>query len=62
MFRSLQRQVENLIQECVELAYFMRGACNYDAMLQRTPGERSKMSSFIEKRLEQEAKSPHPVY
>jgi len=62
MFKTLKGEAERLIEECIELAYFMRGAISYDDMLWRTPGERHVIGRFVEKRLEQESKSPYPVY
>jgi len=40
----------------------MRGGAPYDKILWMTPGERERMASFIEKRLEVEKKNPNPVY
>lgn len=62
MFNSLSGDAERLIDECIQLSYFMRGAVPYEDMMRRTPGERNAISRFVEKRLDQEAKSPHPVY
>ena len=62
MVKELKRASEMLIDECIQISYFMRGALTYEEALQRTPGERQRIGNFIEKRLEQEAKSPYPVY
>ncbi|MGV7235352.1 MAG: hypothetical protein ACQ9ET_03750 [Nitrosomonadaceae bacterium] len=46
-----------------ELAYYMRGSLQYDHIMMRmSRGERDVIESFLSKRLEQEAKSPNPVY
>ena len=62
MFASLNREAEGLMKECIHLVYFMRGAIGYEEMMRRTPGERQAIADFVEKRLEQEAKTPYPVY
>ncbi len=62
MFGSLQTDTTALINEAIQLSYFMRGAVSYEDMLRRTPGERQLMSTFIEKRLDGESKKMHPVY
>ena len=62
MFQRLDRQTQELVEECVQLTYFMRGAVSYEEMMRRTPGERQIIGNFVEKRLEMEAKTPYPVY
>ena len=62
MFNTLRKSVEGLLDEIISIAYFMRGAIQYDDLWFRTPVERQKMSDFIEKRLELESKSSNPVY
>jgi hypothetical protein len=62
MFGSLRRDIEAIIDEVIQLSYFMRGAISYEELMFRTPGERQRIGRFIEKRLESESKSMHPVY
>jgi hypothetical protein len=62
MFSSLGGEVEALIDNAIELSWFMRGAVPYEEMLRRTPGERQRMGKFISKRLEKESKRMTPIY
>ena len=62
MFGNLKRDVELIVDNVVELSYFMRGAVGYEEMMKRTPGERQRMAKFIEKRLESQKNSMSPVY
>ena len=58
----MQDEAQILIDECVTLSYWMRGAITYGEILYTTVGERQRIGKFIEKRLEQEKKNPHPCY
>lgn len=63
MFASLKREITNIIDRCIELSYFMRGAISYEyALMNMSAGERDRVFEFINKRLETESKSLHPVY
>jgi len=62
MFGRLQREAEIIVDDVVELTYFMRGAISYEEMMRRTYGERQRVAHFIEKHLKQEAKKPYPQY
>lgn len=62
MFARLQREMREIIRSCVQIAYFMRGAVQYDSLMEKSHIERQIMSDFITERLEIEVKSPHPVY
>lgn len=62
MFSRLQREIRSLIKSVIKLVYFMRGAIQYDEMMDRTYIERQLISEFIDERLEQESKNPHPIY
>ncbi len=62
MFGNLKRDVQLIVDNVVELSYFMRGAVGYEEMMKRTPGERQRMAKFIEKRLESQKNSMSPVY
>lgn len=58
----MRREAEQIIENVIELTYFMRGAIGYEEMLFRTPGERQMIASFITRRLESQQKSMYPVY
>ena len=62
MFSDLEGQSETIKNNCIELAYFMRGAIQYSDFLDLTPGERKLINKFLEKRMEIEGKKPNPVY
>ena len=62
MWSGLQKDVENLIDGIISLVYFMRGAISYEEMMRRSPGERDRISHFLDKRFETEKKNPNPVY
>jgi hypothetical protein len=58
----LEGEVRGLINEAIELSYFMRGAIPYEAMMGRTYAERQVISEFITKRLEAETQKMYPNY
>lgn len=62
MIKRLNREVKGIVQSCIELSYFMRGAIQYHDMLLTTPGERDMIGDFITKRLDSQKKSMSPVY
>jgi hypothetical protein len=62
MFVQLQNDARRLVDAIISIVYYMRGAISYEEMMRRTPGERERFSSFLDKRFEQEKKNPHPVY
>lgn len=47
-----------IVDEAVELSYFMRGAIQYEDMFDTTYHERQRMGNFIEKRLKDEGAKP----
>lgn len=51
-----------LIDETIDLVYFMRGSIQYDDMMFRTPGERDRIRKYIERRLDAEKKNDFPNY
>ena len=51
-----------IVETIIELVYFMRGAISYEEMMWRTPGERQRISQFIQKRLESQKGSMSPVF
>lgn len=62
MFQNLQKEATNLIDGIISIVYFMRGAISYEELMRRTPGERDRISAFLDKRFETEKNNPHPVY
>lgn len=58
----LGSEIKRILHEAIELSYFSRGAWPYETVLNMTAGERDIASSFINKRLEVEAKRTTPVY
>lgn len=63
MFQKFEREITIIIDNIIELTYFMRGAVDYDsALMVLSAGERDRINSFISKRLESESKSPYPNY
>ncbi len=62
MFNMLKNASKGILQEVIELVYFMRGSIQYDDMMYRTPGERGLISDFIEQRLKSESKKSNPIY
>lgn len=62
MFKMYQRDIDMLVDQVIELCYFMRGAISYEEMMNRTMAERQHIGDFITKRLEAQKKSPYPVY
>jgi hypothetical protein len=62
LFQGLERDINGLLNNCIELSYFMRGAISYEEMMLRTPGERQRIGDFISNRLKVEVKKPYPVY
>lgn len=62
LITQLGAEIKSIIQSCLELSWYSRGAWSYHTVLQMTAGERDIASDFINKRLEQEAKKHNPVY
>jgi len=62
LFKGLEGEVNGLLREVVELAYFMRGAITYDQMLERSFIERHAISEFLATRLEAESAKVSPNY
>jgi hypothetical protein len=62
MYKTLEGQSDDITKECIEIAYFMRGAVPYQDFKELTPRERRLMGEFLSKRLETEGKRHHPVY
>ena len=62
MFNQLQDEVRNLINQVINIVYFMRGSIQYESMLNRTPAERQLFADFISRRFEVEKDNPFPNY
>lgn len=63
MYARLNRDTKIIIDNTLQLAYFMRGAMLYnDIMYSMSYIERDMAMGFIQSRMEQEKKNPHPVY
>lgn len=62
MFDRLQNDAVAIVDSCIEMVYFMRGAISYDSMMMKTPGERQRINNFLGRRLEAEKKNPNPIY
>lgn len=63
MFLTLQNEAEMLIRNVIDIAYFMRGAMSYESiLLTMSYAERQLVEEFLKARLEQESKSPNPIY
>jgi len=63
MYARLNRDTKIIIDNAIQLSYFMRGAMRYnDIMYSMSYIERDMAMEFVQKRLEQEKKNPHPIY
>lgn len=63
MYARLNRETKIIIENTIQLAYFMRGSMLYnDILYSMSYIERDMAMNFIDQRLEQEKKNPHPVY
>lgn len=63
LFNRLTRETEQLVDHVIQLTYFMRGAIQYEYIMQNMCyAERQRLGDFLNKRMEIEGKSPHPVY
>ena len=63
MYARLSRDTKTIIDNAIQLSYFMRGAMLYnDIMYSMSYIERDMAMDFIHTRMEQEKKNPHPVY
>jgi len=63
MYSKLNRETKIIIENTIQLAYFMRGSMLYnDIMYSMSFIERDMAMEFVNRRLEQEKGNPHPVY
>lgn len=58
----MNKERRRLLEDVIQLVYFMRGAIQYTNMLDMTYVERQAVGDFISKRLEEEAKKMYPTY
>jgi len=61
---QLGSETEGIIQQVIELTYFMRGSMQYHTIMQISVPERKMIASFLEQRIQEELKKPagHAVY
>jgi hypothetical protein len=62
MFERLEGEATHLLNELIELSYFMRGAITYDALMGKTFTERRMIGEFLSSRLESESQKASPNY
>lgn len=62
MWSDLEGQIEKIIQEVIELVYFMRGSVSMDEAYEFTRYEKSLISKFLENRFKNEINKSHPIY
>lgn len=63
MFQRLRSDGQQMLENVVELVYFMRGAVQYnDMLLTMSFGERDLIAAFVSKRLDVESNSVNPNY
>jgi len=62
LFAKYEAEITGLVKEIISLVYYMRGAIQYDDMMNRSRAERRLIGDFITERLEAESKRPNPIY
>lgn len=62
MIGTLQDEAKTLIDALVATAYWMRGGVTYSELMNLSYGQRQRIESFIDKRLETESKRLNPSY
>lgn len=62
MFAEMHNKVKQLLQEIIEITYFMRGSVQYQSGFILTFIERQQINEFLKKRIEKEVNNPHPQY
>ena len=58
--RDLRGQVDKIIDDIIDISYFMRGCISYFDMFELTRPELQRMGLFLERRFEEESKK-HPM-
>lgn len=56
MMQGLQRSADAVLNEIVELVYYMKNV-GYEEMMRRTPGERQHMRDVVQKHHEAQTKA-----
>lgn len=62
MFQDLSNTGNAIIEQIIQLVYFMRGGVQYHDAFFISPFERQKLFDFIEKRLKDESQKMMPIY
>jgi len=63
LYNRLNNDTKIILENIVKMTYFMRVAISYDhALYGMSYVERDIVLDHVQKRLETESKSPHPVY
>jgi hypothetical protein len=55
---QLSKETSGIIEEVIELTYYMRGSIQYSDMMMLSVPERTAVNDFIDKRFEAELKKP----
>ena len=59
---SFAKETDQLVEDSMQLIYYMRGAVSYGEVMYMTPYEKSMMNEFISDQLEKVKNLPHPVF
>lgn len=62
MFSRLRAEAKILLNEAIQLAWFMRGSIQYKEFLDMTPLERDLVKDFISNHMEKIKDHPYPQY
>lgn len=62
MFEHMDRERRLILDNIIQLVYFMRGAIQYRDMLNMSQIERQAVATFLEKRLEAEKDKMYQNY
>jgi hypothetical protein len=55
---DLRGQIDGIVDEIIDISYFMRGSVDYFQMYELTRPELQRMARFLERRFEEESKKP----
>ena len=62
MVDQMEKDVDNIRQEAIKMAWFMRGGLTYDQALQMSASERKLIGTLIKENLETTKKSGLPFF
>jgi len=62
MIDQMEEESNNIRQEAIKMAWYMRGGLSYDQALQLSTGERKIISELIKENLETTKKSGLPFF